>query len=424
MAISDVALNPLSGPLTGAMLGYVEPLASAKKLQLDMYDFLIEPIRHKDLNEGSLFVKRFLAGPQSLWARDQRSIFSIKDLWSITDCPDEFLKYLKRIVGWTPNLDNITEGLNDATLRRLIAATAPLWKSRSTEDSISNILNLVTGNRSRVWNWFDYRWILDETALEEEHQGRDAWLIAMPGTGQEYWSTVRIVDPGVDYHQLIKDVINLMRPTGERYEIVYLGFLDTFGVDGDLSQWYVPKQLQLIGIVLPDVEDGMAKFTVSGTQAMIINSEGADDWTDRVLYARMKGEQISSPTGHGIIGMVDVATGNGYTFQLDLISNTAIIQQLANWSPSAIVGTFHFSAVGYTIQQGVWYGLRFQMSEEGIGLRMKAYVDGQEVLNVHDATPVVAKGPCGIIKNNAEADCDEFEVMRLPAISDTVEVNY
>lgn len=424
MAISDAALNPLAGASIATMLGWVEPPASAEELQLDMYNFLIEPIRQKDLNEGALFVQRLLTGSQTLWRADQSRIFSIKDLWSVTDCPDDFLQYLKRIVGWTKDLDGITEGLDDATLRRLIAATVPLWKSRSTEDSVANVLNLVTGNRSQVWNWFDYRWILDETALEEERQGRDSWLISMPGTGEDiYWSTIRIVDPGEDGRALVKDVANLMRPTGERYEIVYLKFLERFLVSGDLSQWYVPDPLQTAGAVLPTVEGGVAKFDEAGTHAMLVNTDGAEDWEDRALYARMKGTDDTNFKGFGIVGMVDVDTGNGYGCHLDLELNAVVLDVYNAWVSTGY-DTFYFSSIGMQLLQNVWYGLRMQISQEGTGLRMKVYVDGQEYLNDLRAAPVVTQGVPGIGKDCLTAECSDFEVMGLPAETETVEINY
>lgn len=419
MAISDAAYNPLSGPSLGVMLGWTEPPASAEELQLDMYDFLIEPIRHKDLNEGFLFVKRLLEGAQAIWSADQARIFAIKDLWSVTQCPDAFLKYLKRIVGWTKDLDGITDGLDYDTLRRLIASAVPLWKSRSTETSISNILNLVAGQSSIVWNWFDYRWILDETVFEEAHQGRDPWLISMPG--EEYWSTIRIVDPGVDNRQIVKDIVNLMRPAGERYEIVYLDFLERFVADGDLGQWHVPDTL--VGVELPTVEDGMAKFEQAGMQAMFVNTDGADDWEERIVYTRIRITDDSSSVGGGILGIVDTATGNGYGCRIDVALNAVSLDAITSWS-SVGYAHFYFDDVGVKLQQDVWYGVRMHIAKEGAGLRMKVYVDGVEYINDLRTSPVVAKGSSGIGKDCLAMDCDEFEVMGLPAETDTVEINY
>ena len=75
---------------------YIVP---TEPIELAMYDFIIGPIRDKDHTEGNLFLKRLLTGSQLLWEADQLRIDSIKDLWSVTQCPDEYLKYLKNIVG-------------------------------------------------------------------------------------------------------------------------------------------------------------------------------------------------------------------------------------------------------------------------------------------------------------------------------------
>lgn len=420
MAISDVALNPLAGPSTGLMTGYVSPSLGPEDLQLSMYNFLAEPIRYKDSQEGQLFVQRLLEGAQTIWSEDQQRIFSIKDLWSITDCPDDYLKYLKRIIGWTTDLDSITNNLSPKALRRLIAATAPLWKSRSTENSIVDVLNIIAGNYSRVWNWFDYRWILGETAFEEQHQGRDAWLVDMPGTGEEYWSTIRLIDPGVANRQLIKDVVNLMRPTGERYEIIYLHFLDIFDIDGDTSRWEIPNVA--FGTALPTVADDVAKFTASGSQGITANNTDSYDWTDRIVYARMKGTANSTiDLGFGLIGSLD-ADGNGYFYRVDLAQNRLVIDKLSSWVATP-TWYYDFSAVGL-IRPDVWYGLRLQLSNENGNLRLIAYADGQEYINVLDTSPTTLDGTSGVLKTCLTAQCDELEVMGLPVQRDTVEINY
>ncbi len=153
---------------------------------LDMYRFIIFEIRRQDLQSpGTEFLRRFIEGPNQLWRDTIDRIQSIPDLWSVEKIPDRFLPHLKTIVGWTKEaeLKKITDSIDDATLRRLIAVSGRLWRTRGPEDAIINALRLITGGaRMRIWNWFDFRWVLDETELGEEHEGRDPWVINLPAT--------------------------------------------------------------------------------------------------------------------------------------------------------------------------------------------------------------------------------------------------
>jgi len=125
-----------------------------------IFDYLILPIREADQREGKDFLKRYLLGPQSVWETTDQKIKDIPKLWSIVECPDEFLKFLKWIVGWTGELDSVTQDLIFDELRRLISISGRLWKLRGPEDTIVDVLRFATGQRNRIWNWFDFRWVL------------------------------------------------------------------------------------------------------------------------------------------------------------------------------------------------------------------------------------------------------------------------
>ena len=157
---------------------------------LDAYRFLIFEIRRMDLfgspRPGTLFFKRYFQGINNVWGTIAGGILNLPTLWDVLNVPDRFLKFLKWIVGWTDaeQLKKITDSIDDASLRRLISASGRLWKSRGPEDAILDVLRLLTRARLRIWNWFDFRWVLDETGLGEEHEGRDPWAIYLPKSVQ------------------------------------------------------------------------------------------------------------------------------------------------------------------------------------------------------------------------------------------------
>jgi len=427
MAISDLAFNPIQpGGVTGLMTGFGEP-ASTEDLPLKMYDFLIMPIRMKDMQEGNLFVKRFLEGPQTLWEQTQRSIFAIKDLWSITECPDDYLKYLKNIVGWTSDLDYITDALDEADLRRLISVSVPMWKKRGAESTIKEVVNVALPSRIRIWNWFDLRWITDETAFDEQRQGRDSWLFPFPGEPelQEYWSIIRIADPGTTaLRTLFKNVVKLMRPVSERYRIIYLLLLDLFEVDDDLNQWSIPTLIA--DYTTATVEEGVLKLAANATgdNGVVTSVEDASTWDNYVVSARMRGSAgASANLGYGLLIHFDESTGNGYSVALSVYDNKLYLFSEAAWAPTEITN-FDFDTVPYDLQADVWYGLRVQVSPDSSGIRIKVYVDGEERIDQYEASPVTTEGAVGIFQTETiSLECDEIEVMGLPVDSETIEIN-
>ena len=84
MTIQDLAFNYLPSTSTGSMIGYTAPPLSVDDLPLQMYDFLIREIRTQELQQGRLFVQRFLDGGQQIWKDTVAKIHSIKNLWSTT----------------------------------------------------------------------------------------------------------------------------------------------------------------------------------------------------------------------------------------------------------------------------------------------------------------------------------------------------
>lgn len=415
MAIQDLAGNALAGGTNGQMLGYVE-VSAEEVLTLDAYRFLIKPIRDQDLLHGNLFVQRLFAGIQSVWETTQSKIFATKDLWSVVDIPDEFLVYLKNIVGWTaePEVKQITDALDTATLRRLIAASIPFWKKRGPEDTVIDLLQLVTGERVRIWNWFDFRWIIDETASGEDHQGRDPWIVSLPSEGDaEHRFNVRITDSGDLDRTLVVNLVKLCRPLGERIEVSYIDFLDRFLVVNDFGQWRL--------------ETGTAITVAGGTMALaddlademaLIDGTTAAAWANYVAYARVKGGDDTT-TGR-FFGLVFYAADddNAYRAYLDIAAATLYLDKLIAGVPTAI-GSYTFGAI---ITAAQWYGLRVHVEADGATNRIKVYVDGEERIDATDAQ--YTAGTAGVFHAaNTTIEADEVEVFLTPLETDTVEIN-
>lgn len=432
--VVDAAGNPIdtsadtatfSGPAVGGG-GGTPP--EAELFPLDMYRFLIAPIIEADHTDGALFVKRFVAGPNEIWQRAVTDLQSIPKLWSVEDIADAHLQYLKNIVGWTSELSFITDPLDDATLRRLIAASGALWRDRGPEEAIVNVLRLVTGGtRMRIWNWFDFRWILGETELGEEHEGTDPWVIdapsesrtpqfsdIIPSQSAEYFSNLRIVDSGSLDRRLVKDVLNLMRAANERFEIIYLSFLDLFESPGDNLQWNV-------SVVNFLVEDNAAFLSNSAalewTDAIVT---GSDTWTQYVLAARIRGESL---TAGGSFGLLFYTQDYDNTYVVSINTNTqtlALIRRVGG-TPTTIASV-NLGTAEINILANVWYTIRVSIVVEGATNRIVVFVDGSELINTTNNQFSV--GSLGFFHTtNATIECDDVEMFELPVDSETLEIN-
>lgn len=413
--IMDQSYNQLVNNTTAQGLGYTEQ-ESSEILNLDMYRFIIASIRNEDEKSGS-FLKRFLQGHQEIWETIQSKIFDIKDLWDISEIKDGHLQYLQAIVGWVGDLTKITDTLDSDTLRRLISTSTALWRERGPEDAIIDVLSLTTQAQSRIWNWFDYRWILEETGFAEELQGRDLNMIDLPGQPgyEEYQSNLRIVDNGNLDKTLVKNLVKLMRACSERITISYIDFMELFSVDDDKTQW-TENSGELI------VADGVGKLAdntmieMAHTTKGLPLGAGGPQWTKQVIYARIRAVSRTSTGFVGITFCSDGTDQNHYSFSIDPYINGLIYVK----TQSGVVTGFNF--IQYTswgqLYDDIWYGVRVDFQSPTI----KIYVDNDLVMTVTDST--FTEGTIGIYHQvNCAIEVDEIEMFLLPSETEDIGIN-
>lgn len=160
----------------------------------DIFKFLHRPIRQIDTKDGNRFVERFLLGPQQIFEDTQSRILELKDINDPAKTRADLLQFLKDHVGFTQELNNITQGLGENDLRKLIQLAVALWKEKGIEPGYENIIRLFTGKSVRLFNWFDFRFIVGENAFGEEQLGKDSWFISVPGVEQQQDAVNNVVD--------------------------------------------------------------------------------------------------------------------------------------------------------------------------------------------------------------------------------------
>lgn len=400
--IVDIALNPLEAGSSAPMLGWVEPAPEAEALSQRIYDFLLETIRREDQINGKLFVKRFLEGPQTVWNETWDKIFAINTLYSADEIADEWLVYLQDSVGWVGSLKNITARLDAATLRRLIGVSARFWKRRGLEETITDTLRLLTGARMRSWNWFDYRWIVEETGLGHEQDGHDPWNISVANDREV---NVRIVDDGSLDKELVREMTKLMRPTGERIEITYLSFLDLFETNADNSQW------------TPNVEvaSGLAVVTDGGSGAEgYVTVDGATSWTSYTVSYRIRGLNWGVLFHHQ-------DSLNAYGFKTLGGGLWSLFKRSAGVDVDLVTGG---SVPPYSLIDNEWYLIRVQVIVDSGAVNIDVFVDGVHWASASDASSPWLAGSVGFLCSaGGEVSLDEVEVIPAPAFSDFIDIN-
>ena len=159
----------------------------------EIYRFVHKPIRVQDQLAGKQFVERYTFTFQRQFESATDKINKLVELYDPARTPQP--RFLKDIVGFTSELDAITNDISDDDLRKLITLAVALWKQKGLEVGYKNIVRLFTGKNSRVFNWFDFRYIVGEQGLAQEELGEDSWFISVPGVGESDPGAIMLLLP-------------------------------------------------------------------------------------------------------------------------------------------------------------------------------------------------------------------------------------
>jgi hypothetical protein len=416
---TDIYNNNLPTSSSASFVGYIAPSEALdpNRLNQTIYSFILKSIRDDDQKHTAL-LERFLIGPQTVWRDIQEKIFSLKTLYDVTAIENNLLKYLKNIVGWTKDLNYITDLMGYEQLRRLISVSVILWKTKGPEDTTEDLLRYVLQTRVRIVNWFDYRWLIDENYLTFEAAGLDTWLLDLPGEGnEEYYSTLKIVDDGTLDRVLTRYMISLMRATGERIELYYLHFMDTFDVDGDDTQWNAYDD-SVLSPVSMEVSGGTAKLSKSGiTQSMIVQGKSSFAWGDYYFSAKLRADDSTTGlyglwiNGQSPLDELD-APIDGFKVMIDVVNNLI-------WFDNVSAS---FDSLG-ALYSNVWYDLTTRVRAiDGTTTRYEVYLDG-ELMITEDRTDN-RFGHVGLIHEpDAVLEVSGVEAHPIPTNYELIDIN-
>lgn len=373
-----------------------------------IYDALIEPIRYEDRNTRFLYA--YLVGPQTLFEILHEKIKDIPLLNDPRDCPDEFLIYLKDIVGFDSALDFITSGLDSDDLRRLIQSAAILWKERGTQPGLEDFFRAFTGKPSVIFNWFDMIYLLDE----DEFTYDEPWLLGDPGdsTFSEFQSYLYVMDEGDLDRSLAQNVINLARPFSERVRIVYFDFLDDFRFG--LGNWIDT------GATPPVIVDKELKLASSGIVKTYADTLKSADWTNYTFETVFRFE-ILSGTPSVRFGFYRTSNTNKYEVYYS--------ENIPAGGPGLVLYRNYPGNDGIVVQALtplLPYDTKFGMKINAVDLvggdvKIQAFIDDVKYIDTIDSGSIPDKGSIELqAEDGVEVFCDIVSLYERPIEYDDV----
>jgi hypothetical protein len=318
-------------PIIEKLLGDRTTQEQLDEFPYEIYRFIIRSLRDRDQNEGiggTRLLERYLKGPQEIWGNLFRAGSNLQVLFSAENIPYEFLPSLARLVGFGRDMTEIIGLANEEELRKIVAGAINYWFHAWLNFGIASAIRLVTGNRFKIRDFFDFRFIVGETSIEEDLKNTDpnmisvktrsffiqgtdgiarfdatpytfatvsqstkpkvdhiggfivifddlgsptlnglyqivdvdipgefwivgdgdffarsapnlSWFIAFPY--DEYLTEIRVVDEKTGDGEVNRDLLEKLlipqRPHGERFNVVYVDFMDLFQVNGDIGMW-------------------------------------------------------------------------------------------------------------------------------------------------------------------------------------------
>jgi hypothetical protein len=211
-------------------MGKIDP-----DFQYDAFLFVIEGIRNE-------LMERWYGDPEGInpensiqgWFERIHARILQLPLLLDPDFEDTNLDLLLGQVGWDSSEEvDFTSGLSDAVKRRLVALSVPFWKTRGTDQGITNFLRILTGQVVLIRSWFYHRMILDEAGFWFEGGGADPWLTGSRYTEGDESLTWLIVNRGnIDEldRELVYNVLTFTRAAGDHFGVVYAAFADDFSL--------------------------------------------------------------------------------------------------------------------------------------------------------------------------------------------------
>lgn len=235
------------------------------------------------------------------------------------------------------------------------------------------------------------------------------------GGEQEY--QIRVVDDGTLDRELVRNLAKITRPTNERVDIFYVGFLDQFTTDNDKSQWEDEEGVS-------EVVDGTMVLPADvALESTFVNLDGSLVWSQYSVTWKAAGDTSfdlifyrASETDHYFVRIITAATSSSGRGTVELWARNANVDSLIDSEDMP---------EGFMFSDEVYHSVRVEIVRVGLTNSIKVLVDAEVILTATDATHTA--GSIGIRRDDAESSgpltVDDVELFFLPASVDHIDIN-
>lgn len=452
----------LEGVVT-TFLGYRPTSEELEDFPFLVYNFIIKSLRLQDGLRGSakFLLKRFLMGPQEVWVQMYRRTGELYNLYDPEAIDAEYLPGLRRLVGFGSDLDALFSIASEIETRRIIAGAVNFWRQRWLDSGIVAAIRLVTGNRYKVRDYFDFRFVIGETMILEDLEnvdpnmihvntlnrfqqatdgvsrfgGNPTWFysasaafayddiggyIVVTGSDHsddiykilslidgntvtvdppfpspqetsltwfggfpydEFLSEIRIVDEGTGQgelnRELLKALLEIQRPSSERFNVVYVDFMDQFTTPYDSGQW---EEITGGGALVQFlVDEGRLTLEDDGTFAGVLtNRPTAADWKDYTL--KLKAAVASDP-GYVYVFFCLQDTQNTFALEIGYDgfgSGYVRLIQTVSGTPTYLTGQIPFPS----LNPETYWTYTLEVFDLDPNLNIRLLIDGNLITDV------------------------------------------
>lgn len=460
----------LEGVVT-TFLGYRPTSEELEDFPFLVYNFIIKSLRLQDGLRGSakFLLKRFLMGPQEVWVQMYRRTGELYNLYDPEAIDAEYLPGLRRLVGFGSDLDALFSIASEIETRRIIAGAVNFWRQRWLDSGVVAAIRLVTGNRYKVRDYFDFRFVIGETMILEDLEnvdpnmihvntlnrfqqatdgvsrfgGNPTWFysasaafayddiggyIVVTGSDHsdgiykilslidgntvtvdppfpspqeppfpspqgtsltwfsgfpydEYLSEIRIVDEGTGQgelnRELLKALLEIQRPSSERFNVVYVDFMDKFTTPYDSGQW---EEITGGGALVQFlVDEGRLTLEDDGTSAGIItNRPTAADWKDYTLKFKAA---VASDPGYVFVFFCLQDTQNTFALEIGYDgfgSGYVRLIQTVSGTPTYLTGQIPF----LSLNPETYWTYTLEVFDLDPNLNIRLLIDGNLITDV------------------------------------------
>jgi hypothetical protein len=182
--------------------------------------------------------------------------------------------------------------------------------------------------------------------------------------------------------ELLDFLVSQVRAFGERYDVIFVDFIDQFITPGDLELW----DTSLSGVTVP--EPGGELTLATAATAFTKTAVGAF-WGDQVATWKTQG-----PAGTiSELWFMAVDASNGYKVEIDFTAHTVKLFKVVAGAPTQLGATV---TLGTVILPDLDLVVRADALKEGVGTRIRIKVEGDLQIDLLDSPAAFSAGKLGV----------------------------